>query len=104
MLPPKPVQKVFEIESEQILCNQGKALTNSETPLTKMKIGSIIDGRYRIDKMLGQGGMGQVFLAYDRELNKKFALKVLFPHASELVLKRFWVEAKALAALDHPNT
>lgn len=68
-----------------------------------MKQGSIIDGRYKIDKLLGRGGMGQVYSAYDIALEKTVALKLLLPNASENVLKRFWIEAKALSGLDHPN-
>lgn len=68
-----------------------------------MKQGSIIDGRYKVEKLLGRGGMGQVFLAHDIALEKTVALKLLLPNSSESVLQRFWVEAKALAGLDHPN-
>jgi len=68
-----------------------------------MKQGSIIDSRYKIEKLLGRGGMGQVFRAHDIALDKTVALKLLLPNQSESVLQRFWVEAKALAGLDHPN-
>src|SRR4029453_6231293 len=62
-------------------------------------------GRYEIHAQLGRGGMGEVYLAEDTQLNRKVALKIL---ASELAAKqhhmrRFTLEAKGAAALNHPN-
>ena len=62
-------------------------------------------GNYRIERPLGAGGMGEVFLAHDSKLNRKVALKILpaeFVLDSERV-KRFEREAKAVSALNHPN-
>lgn len=68
-----------------------------------MEEGYIIDGRYKVQNKLGQGGMGQVFRGHDIELNKQVAIKVLFPNTPDQIIKRFHAEAKALAALNHPN-
>ncbi|MDZ4836420.1 MAG: serine/threonine-protein kinase [Candidatus Melainabacteria bacterium] len=68
-----------------------------------MREGDILDQRYRIEKKLGQGGMGQVFRGHDLKLDKAVAIKVLFPNTPDLVIKRFHTEAKALGALSHPN-
>ncbi len=60
---------------------------------------------YRIDRQIGEGGMGAVFLAEDTKLGRKVALKVL-PAAmasDEDRLARFQREARAVAALNHPN-
>ncbi|MBI4747452.1 MAG: serine/threonine-protein kinase [Acidobacteria bacterium] len=60
---------------------------------------------YRIVSPLGSGGMGEVFLAEDTQLNRQVALKILPPgytHDPER-LKRFQTEARAAAALNHPN-
>jgi TolB-like protein/tetratricopeptide (TPR) repeat protein len=62
-------------------------------------------GRYRVVGELGEGGMGEVFLARDLELRRDVALKVLPARIAEdpVGLQRFKREARALAAVDHPN-
>lgn len=70
----------------------------------KLKIGENL-GRYRIKSALGAGGMGEVFLAEDTELERLVALKVLsdvFSGDNERV-QRFILEAKAASTLNHPN-
>jgi serine/threonine protein kinase/Tfp pilus assembly protein PilF len=62
-------------------------------------------GHYEIHSVLGEGGMGKVYLAEDRKLKRKVALKVL-PAANrgdEETRRRLLHEAQAAAALDHPN-
>ncbi len=68
-----------------------------------MQEGDIIDGRYKVQNKLGQGGMGQVFRGHDFELDKTVAIKVLFPNTPDQVIKRFHTEARALAKFNHPN-
>jgi serine/threonine protein kinase/Tol biopolymer transport system component len=62
-------------------------------------------GRYEIRSKLGKGGMGEVYLAQDTELNRKVAVKILPPElaANQDRMRRFILEAKAAAALNHPN-
>src|SRR5438552_9272140 len=62
-------------------------------------------GRYEIRSKIGEGGMGEVYLAQDTKLDRKVALKIL---PAELAtnqdrMRRFVQEAKAAAALNHPN-
>jgi serine/threonine protein kinase len=60
---------------------------------------------YRVEKMLGIGGMGEVYLAYDEKLNRKVALKLLPAEyiSNDERVKRFEVEARAIAKLNHPG-
>jgi eukaryotic-like serine/threonine-protein kinase len=62
-------------------------------------------GRYEVRSKLGEGGMGEVYLAQDTELDRKVALKILPADFAENAdrMRRFVQEAKAAAALNHPN-
>src|SRR5919197_924027 len=62
-------------------------------------------GRYEILSQLGAGGMGEVYLAQDTKLDRKVALKILPADvaAHHDRMSRFVQEAKAAAALNHPN-
>lgn len=64
--------------------------------------GDVIDGRYDVLGPLGQGGMGHVFRAQDRRLERIVALKVLRPHLTEVDADRFRREIRALSRLNHP--
>src|SRR5947208_1543259 len=62
-------------------------------------------GRYTIETLLGEGGMGRVFRAFDTQLRRTVAVKVLRPDqmASAERKSRFLREARAVSALNHPN-
>src|SRR3954453_12953860 len=68
-------------------------------------IGTVFDGRYRVLRKLGAGGMANVYLAEDMELGRNVAIKILDErHASdEQFVERFRREAKNAAGLSHPN-
>ena len=62
-------------------------------------------GKYRLVEKLGQGGMAQVYKAYQADLDRYVAIKVLHPHltSDENFAARFRREARAIAALQHPH-
>jgi beta-lactam-binding protein with PASTA domain/tRNA A-37 threonylcarbamoyl transferase component Bud32 len=68
-------------------------------------IGMMFDGRYRILRKLGSGGMANVYLAEDEELGRRVAIKILNErHANDdQFVERFRREAKNAAGLSHPN-
>lgn len=65
--------------------------------------GSMIAGSYRIERQLGEGGMGTVYLARDLELDRWVALKLQSRRNATNDLARLQREAKAMARLSHPN-
>ena len=70
----------------------------------EFKVGSTV-AHYRILSLLGEGGMGRVYLAEDTKLHRKVSLKFLssnFAQNDEL-MRRFEQEARAISALNHPN-
>src|SRR5947207_4609154 len=68
-------------------------------------IGTVFDGRYRIVRKLGAGGMADVYLAEDQELGRRVAIKILNDRhaADDSFVERFRREAKNAAGLSHPN-
>ena len=79
-------------------------LENEELFAEKL-IGEVVEARYRIEKLLGTGGMGAVYEAEHIEIGKKVALKVLHPQFSRQadLVQRFRREARAASKVGHPN-
>ena len=71
----------------------------------RIEIGDVLNGRYRIDALLGSGGMGSVYLAEHVRIGRAVAVKVLDVHvgADHEAAQRFKREALASGRLDHPN-
>jgi serine/threonine-protein kinase len=74
-------------------------------PVQAVVPGTVIADRYVVERRLGSGGMGAVFLAMQPSINRSVALKVLLGHllADVTSLKRFYREARTASQLDHPN-
>jgi serine/threonine protein kinase len=68
-------------------------------------VGRILSGRYFIERVIGEGGMGAVYQAEHTHMHKRLAVKVLHPEMSRLpeVVARFEREAMAAAHIEHPN-
>ena len=68
-------------------------------------LGKTLDGTYRIDQILGRGGMGAVYRGHDVSLDRDVAIKVMHPHFADdaSFCERFRQEARAIASLNHPG-
>jgi serine/threonine protein kinase len=69
------------------------------------RLGTLLGGRYRIDSLLGAGGMGAVYLARHEVLLRSFAVKVLRRDLADdpRIARRFQREARAASRVQHPN-
>lgn len=67
--------------------------------------GELIDGRYQLLRQVATGGMASIYEGFDTRLDRKVAVKIMHPHLAqdEQFVERFIREAKAAAALSHPN-
>jgi tetratricopeptide (TPR) repeat protein len=106
-------------QAEELIKDQGEVIHKETKRITSLKelitTGVILDdatqphievaSRYRILKKIGEGGIGVVFSAYDRILERKIVLKFLKPSmvVSERARRLFIREAKTSAKLNHPN-
>jgi tetratricopeptide (TPR) repeat protein len=68
-------------------------------------LGRLVAQKYRLSRLLGQGGIGRVYLAEQTNLGRKVALKVLHGHLTRdaQIGRRFYREAKSASMLSHPN-
>ena len=68
-------------------------------------VGQVLDERYRIDSVLGVGGMGTVYKAYHLLMEREVALKILAPYYSQnpQMIRRFKREGLVISKLSHPN-
>ena len=92
-------------EFSKIIAKDGTQKTGSAENLLKDIHSYKQFNRYKIIEEIGKGGMGRVFRAFDPELNREVALKILLggEMADDIAKQRFFREAKAMAKLCHPN-
>ncbi|MBX3275119.1 MAG: thioredoxin domain-containing protein [Sandaracinaceae bacterium] len=72
----------------------------------KLDPGDLFAGKYRVERLLGEGGMGSVYIAVNERLHKRVALKVIGERvrADPALVQRFTQEAIAASRVDHPGT
>src|SRR4051812_4186981 len=87
------------------ICSLDGTLLSAPEPAKDPMLGSMIAGKYRIDAVLGRGGMGAVYRATHLMLNKTVAVKTIKPDLIESaeMVQRFQREARAATSLEHPN-
>jgi serine/threonine-protein kinase len=95
------------VTAEGLRCPRDGSLVGDDPrdPKTSALVGKLVATRYRVVKQLGEGGMGEVFLAQHEALEKPVALKVLKHEYTERedVVARFQQEAKSASRIKHPN-
>ncbi len=104
---PEQVREEFE-ECPKCGCcyDTGAGICEKEgAKLISVRFPRLLDKRYRFDKRLGEGGMGIVYQAFDTQLRRQVALKLIQSDliASERAARRFEQEARAAASFTHPN-
>ena len=67
------------------------------------RVAAALGGRYRVERELGRGGMGVVYLAVDTQLGRRVAIKVLPPAVDPEHAERFLREVRVLSSLQHPH-
>ncbi len=71
--------------------------------MTDIHIGQVIDGKYRISRLIGQGGMGAVYEGVNELIDRRVAIKVLLAHADESAGTRFQQEARAAGRIGNDH-
>lgn len=92
-------------ENSVKICPKDGTVLEAPAESTDIKLGQVLDGKYRLDSKLGQGGMGAIYRATHLMLDKQVAVKLIKPElvtSSDLV-RRFQREARAAGNLNHPN-
>jgi GAF domain-containing protein len=100
---PKPSLSLGECER----CGTIRGVEAGDCPrcgerLTLCPLPAVLAGKYRVERRLGRGGMGVVYLAHDETLDRPVAIKTL-PTVSASRAVRLRREARAMAAIRHPN-
>jgi serine/threonine-protein kinase len=97
-----------EVDASQRFCPKCGALVGADTTAADPLVGTTIGGKYKIVRMLGEGGMGRVYEGEQLLGTKvrRIAIKTLHAHLSKdpKIIARFQREVGTIAELEHPNT
>jgi serine/threonine-protein kinase len=87
------------------LASRRQALDTARVEGSAARLGETLKGKYRLDELLGTGGMGEVYRAQNMLVNREVAIKILHAHhyTNKEVVSRFMQEAKAANAVRHRN-
>ncbi len=104
----REVESLLALEQHAETFIEAPALEATARDLAEPQRQSLVEqqlGPYKIQSLLGAGGMGEAYLAEDKRLGRKVAIKFLAPEfvADEQARRRLLREARAAATLDHPN-
>ena len=101
ILEPEPAAPAPEPQAAPRTLPLAPEVTSSERLL-----GTVLDGKYRIQRELGRGGMGTVFAAIQDPIDRQVAIKVLLSSlvGDEVAMLRFEREARTISRMRHPNT
>ncbi len=92
-------------DAKKFCPKDGTELQENEPPAVPSRVGQILADRYRIARLLGAGGMGEVYEAEHVYLNKRVALKLLRPEitGNKEAVERFQREARSTSEIGHEN-
>lgn len=92
-----------DVTSAPVAGGETMAVNASDTDAL---IGQVIDGKYLVEALIGEGGMGKVYRGRNTRTESPVAIKTLIPDllVDESLVERFKIEAKAASNLRHPNT
>src|SRR5712671_3648442 len=111
---PRDAETVLDLDATQVDVDSGglgaptdwtTAPSDAPASYESLTVGAVIGSRYEILRLLGEGGMGSVYEARDRELDRVVALKVIRPQLAENpeILRMFMQELILARQVTHPN-
>ena len=100
------LEDAAEVQASAVAPDSSRPETNQNAQNPPQSEATIPDefGRYRVERLIGKGAMGTVYLAHDQHLERSVALKIpRFQDGDAALIKRFSREALSMAMVEHPN-